>query len=1087
MKYSLLIIFLFLSIFSFNSFTQNNDKFYYYKLYNETFFQNDSFVYNDDELITNQSYSDEYYKKSLELFEKGKYDSALIYANFDSTASSFISQNSSEFSRSLLLLAKIYTKLSNHNLAINALKKALEIEKNKQDLDKTKVKTILLDLSTLLIITSKYKDAEKILEELIPICKETELKDTLSYISALNNLAILSKQMANYKRADSTYIELIAITKSKYGAFSNEYARVLSNYASLCNAQERNDEAEVLYKEIIKIDKNINNEFSKSHANTLNNLASLYLQTGRLVEAETYLKRAINIYENLKDSKSYQYYSLLFNYARYQDYSGQLDLAEKNYLKVLSGFEATLGNKNIQITAILNNLSVLYIKKNNISEAEEMISRVIAIRLELLGNKHPSYSASLLNLSDLYRLKGQYAKADSILELCLEIEGSRESSNQPSKAVILSKKGILSLDMGKYLQAEVFFRSAININELNFAFPLPRMVTEYTNLGIALFHQNKKKEAKDCFLKALNTVQYLVKNYFPYCSEYEKAVYYDTLYSNLQKVYNFAFKITNDFPDLLDAVSNSILAHKAILFNYLLKLRKQVVNSGDQNLISKFKKWENLKNDYAKKYRSLSLNSKDFNSLDSTIQVINNLEKEITSEVGLSGYNFDNFDVHCNEISKLLKNKEEYVQLIRVKKFGRAKNAFNPEVSSFCFNDSSFYIALVIHPKYDKSIHNLSNSIDIVPLENGFDIDSLAPALYNNSIQLHKSKKVDIVQININQMFLYSILWEKISEKLKNPNVVYFIPDGSYNLINLNTLLNPKNKKYLIEETDFRLNSSVGQFLEQNNRKKEKKIANKSRNVAVLFGDPRFYSDSSNITLFVNQFHDRIAPENTSEYMNFLISRFGLVTLPGTRKEIQSISKIFEKKNWTVFSYLGEEAKEDSLKIINSPKVLHIATHGLFLRDRNNINSYQDSYSFENNPLLKSYLLFANIEKIFDDSASNSLEDDGLLSAYEATNLNLTSTELVVLSACETGLGTIRNGEGVYGLQRAFQLAGAKSVMMSLWNVSDLATQELMSNFYTLWLIKGKNKHQAFRDAQLEIKDKYPNFYFWGAFVMVGE
>jgi CHAT domain-containing protein len=191
---------------------------------------------------------------------------------------------------------------------------------------------------------------------------------------------------------------------------------------------------------------------------------------------------------------------------------------------------------------------------------------------------------------------------------------------------------------------------------------------------------------------------------------------------------------------------------------------------------------------------------------------------------------------------------------------------------------------------------------------------------------------------------------------------------------------------------------------------------------------------------------------------------------------------------------MADLALKQAVTRARGPRLLHIATHGFFLTDEQltaTAAAQGHKANLDVDPMLRSGLFFAGADRARAGDASVAGADDGVLTAYEASQLNLVGTELVVLSACETGLGKELNSDGVFGLRRGLQVAGAESVMMSMWSVPDRETQELMALFYAKWL-KGLDKPEALRQAQLEerevVRKRYGKDlpYYWGAFVLVG-
>ncbi|MEQ8809254.1 MAG: CHAT domain-containing protein, partial [Imperialibacter sp.] len=191
-----------------------------------------------------------------------------------------------------------------------------------------------------------------------------------------------------------------------------------------------------------------------------------------------------------------------------------------------------------------------------------------------------------------------------------------------------------------------------------------------------------------------------------------------------------------------------------------------------------------------------------------------------------------------------------------------------------------------------------------------------------------------------------------------------------------------------------------------------------------------------------------------------------LNALPEAEREADDVTEILQGGKWKVSDFYYLNATESNLKLSQDPGILHLATHGYFEED-----------SKRQSALLNSGVYLAR---------DKSTQEDGILTAYEAMNLKLDQTRLVVLSACETALGTVKNGEGVYGLQRAFLVAGASNLIISLVKVNDTATKNFMNMFYSEF-VKEHSIEDSFFTARQRFKEQYPDPFTWGAFILVAK
>jgi len=450
--------------------------------------------------------------------------------------------------------------------------------------------------------------------------------------------------------------------------------------------------------------------------------------------------------------------------------------------------------------------------------------------------------------------------------------------------------------------------------------------------------------------------------------------------------------------------------------------------------------------------------NKNITEIKNTEKKVQEIERFINYELEKSG--LENNEISYKMIIDNLLQDESYVEIIRINKAGKNFNVI--------FTDTIYYAAIII------SKEKVPELI-LLDANNNFE-DELLP-FYSSFV------KDDYNNIDKKS---YDFFMKKIIDKVGYDKTIFLSPDGIYNNISIATLFDVTKGKYLLETTDIRIVSSARGFV---SNKTATPRFYKNNNIEII-GNPKFDLSKSEAT-FTN---DETYVSRDVDVSNFeIFTRFGIKRLPGTGIEINSIKNLFENNNWSASLTEGVLANETRIKKVNSPRVMHIATHGFFFPKLENeddpiahLMGLKTNKTYEH-PLMRSGLLLSGAQNTI--RGENLIVDNGVLTSLEARELNFSETELVVLSACETGLGSFVSGEGVYGLQRSILEAGAENVIMSLWKVDDKATQMLMTTFYTNWIEKGMTKRESLKQAQILIKNTegYSSPFYWGAFVLIGK
>jgi CHAT domain-containing protein len=639
-------------------------------------------------------------------------------------------------------------------------------------------------------------------------------------------------------------------------------------------------------------------------------------------------------------------------------------------------------------------------------------------------------------LAAYFAANKKFGEADNLLDRADGIYTTKLGAKNVYKAAILAQKGDIRRAQRQREEAMKLYEQSARIYKSIFGVSHPMYVSVYGKSGQIMYSLGNIKKAAE--IAEFTTSQNLnfIQQFFPSMSEREKAKYWSVIKPDFEYYYTIALRFKDEKPKIVGKLYDITLATKAILLNSSVKTRQAILNSDNMELRNNYRNWLKRKEDLAAalemtkaQQEAVGINVKQ---LEAELELIEKRLYDKSKE-----FREENEERYTSwpEIRKNLGQNEMAVEVVRFRYFEEN------------FTDSVVYAAFVIKP-------TSKSGPDMIIWPMGKKLEEKYVNYYRNCMRFMLPDELS-----------YKVFWEPLSNVIPTGTKLYFSPDGVFNQVNVETFRKPSGRVILDEQNIYVL-ANTKDLLRIKDVEARKRIV---RNEAVLVGDPTFYDEKAS----------KKVPASAK-----------LSQLPGTAEEVASLDKILKNSRWETTTLVKTAADEAYIKSIRSPRVLHIATHGFFLEDlqldtSTTVNLFQNRPV--DNPLLRSGL-------VLNDGGELLLENDyrlinqreGVLTAYEAMNLNLDQTDMVVLSACETGLGEIMVGEGVYGLQRAFQIAGAKVVVMSLFKVSDQVTRELMQVFYNKWLVDNLDKRLAFLEAKKAIRNKYPQEKYWGSFVMIG-
>jgi CHAT domain-containing protein/Tfp pilus assembly protein PilF len=901
----------------------------------------------------------------------------------------------------------------------------------------------------------RYDEALPLVERALQIRQSVLSLEHPSVAHALNNLAVLHMDKGDYARAEPLFIRALGIRERALGPEHPDVAQSLNNLAILYLNKGAYAKAEPLYRRALSIwEKALGPEHFQV-AGFLNNLGVLYRNKGDYVKAEPLFQRALSIWEKALGPEQPEVALALNNLATLYDYRGDYAMAEPFLLRALTIREKALGSDHPMVAASLYYLANLYGDRGDYAKAEPLLQRSLSIWEKAAGPEHPEVANSSNSLASLYLKTSDYAKAEPLMQRALSIWEKTQGPEHRNVAAALGNLSDLHRYQGDYAKAEALVGRALAIFE-------KAMGPEHPDVAVALNNLASLSAAKGDFAQAItlqsranaiserNLALNLVAG-----SERQKLAYLSLLSRQTDFTFSLHSQAAPDDSQALNLAFTTLLRRKGrgldAMTDTVATLRRHATPQ-DQEL---FDQLVDLRSQLA----ALTLRESGKADPETYRAKIKPLEEEVEGLEAKIGSRSAEFRAQSQPVSL------------------DAVQAALPEGCVLI----EFVVYTPREPQTEKGKPARYLAYLLAAQGRPRWADMGEAAIIDRAVEAWRRALRDPTRRDVKQ--LARIVDEKImgparsilGEMPGETRRLLIAPDGVLNLIPFAALVDERDR-YLVERYAITYLTSGRDLLRL-------RTSEPSKNAPLVVANPLF-GKAAAVAAQADQ-HSGDSGNHAGDQGQAITdpTRIFFQALPGTKHEAQSIKAMLPD----AVVLMREEATEAVLKKASAPRILHIATHGFFLNDpettlaENTTRLYRRTARIEN-PLLRSGLALAGVNE------RRNGDDDGVLTAMEAASLDLRGTSLVVLSACDTGVGEVKNGEGVYGLRRALVLAGSETQVMSLWSVPDKEMRSLMAGYYTR-LLKGEGRGEALRQIELEmLKDaKLRHPYYWASFIQVGE